>query len=85
MKIYFKTENGRRFFIPAPIWLVKSMIGMGVPARIAGKHISGEQLAMIENIDFRELKKAFDVLKRYKGLTMVDIKAKDGTEIRIKI
>lgn len=85
LKIYLKTENGRRIFIPAPIWLLKTAMGMGLATQIAGRHLSGEQLAMLESIDFRKMKDAFDVLKRYKGLTMVDIKAKDGTEVRIEI
>jgi len=86
MKIYLKIENGRRHFIPAPIWLVKAGLGMGsFVIRIARKHIPEEQMIYIENIDFRKLKKAVDVLKRYKGLNLVDIRAKDGTEVKIII
>ncbi|MDD3169560.1 MAG: hypothetical protein PHC91_08915 [Eubacteriales bacterium] len=84
MKIYLKLENGKRFFIPAPMWFVKAGLGdLGV--RFAKKHIPEERRANIENIDFRELKKALDVLKMYKGLTMVDVKAKDGTEVKIVV
>lgn len=57
------------------------MGGFGV--RIARKRIPEEHMSYIENIDFRELKKAVDVLKRYKGLNLVDIKVKDGTEVKI--
>ena len=86
MKIYLKIENGRRYFIPAPIWLIKAGLGMGdFGIRIAGRHITEEQMSYIENIDFRELKKAVNVLKRYKGLNMIDVRAKDGTEIKIII
>ncbi len=86
LKIYLKIENGRRHFIPAPIWLVKAGLGMGgFGIRIARKHIPEEQMSCIENIDFRELKKAIDVLKRYKGLELVDVRVKDGTEIKIII
>ena len=59
------------------------MGGFGI--RIARKHIPEEQMSYIENIDFREMKKAVNVLKRYKGLNMVDVRAKDGTEIKIII
>ena len=59
------------------------MGGFGV--RIAKKHISEEQISYIKNIDFRELKKVVNVLKAYKGLNMVDVKAKDGTEVKIVI
>lgn len=86
LKIYIKIENGRRYFIPAPIWLVKAGLGMGgFGIRIARRHIPEEQMSYIENIDFRELKKAVNVLKRYKGLNMVDVRVKDGTEIKIII
>lgn len=84
MRIYFRIENRRRYFIPAPIWLVKAALGMGgFGMRIAKKHASEEQLIYMENIDFRELKKAVNVLKRYKGLNLVDVKTKDGTEVKI--
>lgn len=86
LKIYLKIENGRRYFIPAPIWLVKAGLGMGnFGVRIAKKHIPEDQIAYVESIDFRKLKVAIDVLKEYKGLNMVDIKAKDGTEVKIVI
>lgn len=86
MKIYLKIENGRRYFIPAPIWLVKAALSMGgFGIRIAKKHIPEDQISYVENIDFRELKKAVDVLKKYRGLNMVDVKAKDGTEVKIII
>lgn len=84
MKIYLKLENGKRFFIPAPMWLVKAGLGdFGV--RIAKRHIPEDQISYVENIDFRELRKAMDVLKEYRGLNMIDVKAKDGTEVRIVI
>lgn len=84
MKIYLKIENGRRYFIPAPIWLVKAALGMsGFGMQIAKKHGTEEQLMYMQNIDFRELKKAVDILKKYKGLNLVDVKTKDGTEVRI--
>jgi len=86
LKIYLKIENGRRYFIPAPIWLVKAGLSMGgVGVRIAKKHIPEDQISYVESIDFRELKKAVDVLKKYKGLNLVDVKAKDGTEVKIII
>lgn len=86
MRIYIKIENGRSYFIPAPLWLVKAGLGMGgFGVRIAKKHVPEEQLFYLENIDFKELKKAVDVLKDYKGLQMINIKAKDGTEIRVVI
>lgn len=84
MKLYLKIENGRRYFIPAPMWLVKASLGMGgLGVRIAQKHAVENQLAYLDNIDFSQMKKAMDVLKSYKGLTLVDIRTKDGTEVKI--
>lgn len=86
MKIYFKIENGRRYFIPAPIWLVKAALRMGgFGIRLSKKHIPEDQISYVENIDFRELQKAVDLLREYRGLTMVDVKVKDGTEVKIII
>lgn len=36
-------------------------------------------------IDWRLLKKGFNDLKEYRGLKIVDVKAKDGTEVTITI
>ena len=33
----------------------------------------------------KNLEKAIDVLRYYKGLTMVDVKAGDGTEVKVVI
>lgn len=86
LKIYLKTEDGRRYVIPAPIWLVKAALGMsGFWIGIAKKHIPAEHLHYIEDIDFKEMKKAFDVLKAYDGLNMIDIRSKDGKEVKIVI
>ncbi len=86
MKIYLTLENGKKMFIPAPIWLVKTGLGMGkCSIKIAGKHMTEEQREIVRTIDFDELKKGFDVLKNYKGLTMVDVKSKDGTAVKIVV
>lgn len=65
---------------------MKAGLGMGgFGVRIAQKHVPEEQLSYLESIDFKELKKAVDVLKNYKGLQMIDIRVKDGTEIKVVI
>ena len=86
MMIYLRNENGRKLVIPAPIWLVKTALSLGgVGMRIAEKHMSEESKFYLQDIDFRELKKGMNVLKAYKGLHLVDIKAKDGTTVKIVI
>ena len=84
MKIYFKEGKGRRHMIPAPLWLVKAALGMGgVGMSIARKHVPEDQLIYLENIDLRELRKGFDILRQYKGLILLDVRTKDGTEVKI--
>lgn len=66
------------------MWVVKAALGMGgFGMRIALRKMPEDQRIYTENIDFRELKKAVNVLKGYKGLNLVDVKTGDGTEIRI--
>lgn len=86
MRIYVKTNNGRSFRIPAPIGLVKAALGLGnFGLYIGKKYIPEEQRRYVDCIDLRKLKDGFDVLRQYKGLTLVDVKASDGTEVRIII
>ncbi|MBU3182037.1 hypothetical protein [Clostridium psychrophilum] len=84
MRIYIKIKHGPRFIIPAPIGLVKATIGFcSFGISISQKSIPKEKLQYIESVNFKELKKNIDVLKDYKGLTLVDVKTEDGTAITI--
>ena len=86
MKIYIKLKDGKSFRIPAPIALAKVLLGLGgFGTFIATRFVPKEQKQYIDCIDFQELSKSLDVLRAYKGLKMVDVKAKDGTEVQITI
>jgi len=86
LKIYVKLKSGRSFKIPAPIGLVKVALGLGgFGVSIARRYIPMEQRQYIDCVDFRELRCCMDVLRDYKGLKMVDVKAADGTEVVIVI
>ena len=86
MKIYVKLKNGRSVKIPAPIGLVKVALGIGgFGISIFKRYIPKEQRPYIDCIDFRELRKSLDTLKNYKGLTLLEVKAGDGTDITIVI
>lgn len=86
LKIYIKLPDGKSFKIPAPIIIVKAALGLGgFGVSIARRYIPEEQRQYIDCIDFRELRKGFDVLKAYKGLTLVEVKTKNGTEVTIII
>jgi hypothetical protein len=84
LKIYVKLNTGRKFKIPAPIGLVKMVLGFGgFGVSIAKRYISEEQRQYIDCIDFRKLRKGFNVLKNYKGLKLLEVKAMNGTEVTI--
>lgn len=84
MRVYIKANNGMRFFIPAPLWVLK--IGLNTWIKdIIKKNLSDEQKQYIDYIDFRKLSRSIDLLKEYKGLTIVDIKAADGTFVNIRL
>lgn len=84
MRIYIKTNDGKSFKVPAPLWLVKGALGLGnFGLSIGKKYIPEEQRHYVDSIDLRELRHGFDVLKEYKGLVLVDVKAGDGTEVKI--
>jgi hypothetical protein len=86
LKISIKLNNGRSFKIPAPIGLVQAALGFGgFGVSIARKYITEEQRQYIDCINFRELRKGLDVLRDYKGLKLVEVKANDGTEVTIVI
>lgn len=86
MRIYIKLETGKKIFVPAPLWLLKSGVGMSkFIIKIAGNNMTEEQKDIVRSIDFDELKKGIDILKSYRGLTMVDIRSKDGTGVKIVI
>jgi hypothetical protein len=86
MKIYVKLNNGRSFRIPAPLGLVKGLLGLGgFGVSIARRYIPEEQRQYVDCIDFDELSKGFDVLRDYKGLKIVEVKSQDGTEVTVVI
>lgn len=86
MKIYLKIKSGRSFKIPAPIGLVKAVLGLGgFGVSIARRYIPKKQQQYTDCINFRELRCGMDVLRNYKGLKMLEVKAADGTEVTIVI
>ena len=86
LKIYVKLDSGRSFKILAPIGIVKAVLGFGgFGVSFVKRYIPEEQRQYVDSIDFKELRKGIDVLRDYKGLTMVDVKAGDGTEVKVVI
>lgn len=75
--------------IPAPLGIVKVIIGFGsFGVSIARKNATEEQkkyFDCIDSLNFKELKKGIDVLNEYKGLKMVEVNSGDGTGVKIII
>lgn len=84
MRVYVRTTEGRKFWIPVPLWILKLGTGAWVEG-IVKKYVPDEQKQYVDCIDFSKLHKAINVLKQYKGLTIVDVNAKDGTIVNVKI
>lgn len=85
MRIYIKT-NEKKFTIPIimPVFLIKVFIKIG--RRYIYKYVNDEEaLKYINSLDFNKLCDAFDVLKEYKRLEIINVKSSDGAQIRIII
>ncbi|KRQ86733.1 hypothetical protein ABG79_01485 [Caloramator mitchellensis] len=85
MKIILKTPD-MNFKLPIilPASLIKFFIRFG--GKMAKKYVTEEEaLIYINSIDWDALSNAFDELKRYKGLELVNIQSHDGTYVRIII
>lgn len=86
MRIYIRTDKGRIFKIPLPLLFVKGALATGNLALLIGKrYIPMEKRIYIDSVDFRELIKSLDVLKEYKGLTLVKVNSNDGTEVIVTV
>lgn len=84
MRIYVRTPDGKRFWLPVPYWALK--LGTGrIVEDIIRKSVPLEQRVYIDCVDFSKLHLRIDVLKQYRGLEIVDIKAKDGTLVNIRL
>lgn len=84
MRIYIKTSNSVKFWVPAPLWILKLATGAWVEG-IIKKNVPRQYRAYVECIDFSKLHEAVNVLKEYKGLDIVDVRAKDGTIVSIRL
>lgn len=84
MIVKIKDEDGKRFSIPIPMWIIRLGLSRFVIKKIK-KHVKDDNLKFLDSIDFRELSRSFGELKKYKGLKMVDIKSGDGESIEIII
>ena len=84
MRIYIKTEEGRKLRIPVPMWAVRVVTRLPIE-RIVRKHIKEKDAKYLELIDWKEMRNLIISLSEYKGLNLVDIKGSDGAEVLIQI
>lgn len=83
MRVYIKS-GWKRFIIPVPLFLIKFGLSIAKSSFVM-KSVPEKSRKYIDMIDFKELSKSIDVLKEYRGLRIVQVKAKDGTEVHITI
>jgi hypothetical protein len=82
MKIRIKSKD-RTFRFRIPFWVVElipsGLISFGI------RHADDNVRDMLKNADFTELKKSLYDLKEYKGMNIVEVKGKDGSEVVITV
>jgi hypothetical protein len=84
MRIYIKTEESKKIKIPVPLWAVRLVTRLPIE-KIVKKYMKEKDAKYLELIDWKELRALIISLSEYKGLKLVDIKSKDGSEILIQI
>ena len=83
MRIYMKTGN-RKFIIPIPlIFLRFGLLLFNRP--FIRKYIPEKERKYVDIINFVQLSKCVGILKEYRGLKLVEVKAEDGTEVVITL
>ena len=82
MKISYKSKDVS-FSLPLPVWLV-DLIPSSI-INIAIKHANKSEEIFLSNIDFDSIKKSLHILKKFKGLNLLELKSKNGDEIVIKV
>jgi len=86
LKIYLKYSNEGKITLPIPFRLL--ILGLDITPYIMKKtsrYLSDQQREVLDCIDFKVLAKSMKVLKRYRGLKIVEIRSKEGEEISITI
>lgn len=92
LKVKVKTK-AVRFSMPVPYVILNigiSIISSQLINRLINKWVQAsmqekEQTFTMPSLNKKELKSIVSELKMHKGLWLVDVKAKDGTEVVIKL
>ena len=92
LNVKVKTES-MRFYIPVPYVIINigiSLISSQLINRLINKWVQEsmkekEQTFTMPPLNRKELKSIVSELKKHRGLRLLDVKAKDGTEVVIKL
>lgn len=83
MRVYVKVKE-RKFFIPVPLSIANLGISL-MQTSLVQRHIPEKDRKYVNIIDYNALRKCISDLREYKGLKLVEVKAKDGTEVTVII
>ncbi|MFL0249627.1 hypothetical protein ACJDT4_04265 [Clostridium neuense] len=83
MRVYVKAK-GRKFFIPVPLCIANLGISI-MQSSLVQRHIPEKDRKYVNMLDYNALRKCISDLREYKGLKLVEVKAKDGTEVTVII
>ncbi|WP_333861220.1 hypothetical protein [Clostridium sp.] len=81
MRVYIKSGK-IRFIIPVPFIFLR--LGISIfSSSFVKRYIPQKERKYFDMIDPREFSKCLGILKEYKGLRVVEVMAKDGSEVVI--
>ncbi len=82
MKIYIK-EGEKTIKIPLPTRLITSKIVIKLFAKQGLKYVNEDVKKYVDMIDFNALGDSMKLLRKYKGLKIVDISSADNEKVTI--
>lgn len=94
LKVKVKLKDRREFTVPLPYallhaggWVASSpILWKFVNNNFIQKNIEENAKSFIPtSIDRKEVRKLLKEIKRYRGLTIVEVKEKDGTEVVVRL
>lgn len=86
MRIYIRQASGKHFFIPVPLSLAQFALRTGnFGMRIAKKYVDKDNLKYLECVDLKVLSKSLNLLREYKGMSIVEVKSSNGDEVVIRV
>ncbi|WP_039043799.1 hypothetical protein [Sporosarcina sp. ZBG7A] len=94
LKVKVKQKGKAEFTVPLPYFLIQvggwfatsSLLWKFVHSSFIQKNIDKEAKSFIPtSIDRKDVRKIVREIKRYRGLTIVEVKDRDGAEVVVKL